>query len=146
MLNHCIIMGRLKEKPELRNTDTGRKVASFTIASQRDVSYRSENNPVDWINCVIWDKAAENFTQWVEKGTKVIVQGRLQTRNWEDIHKQTRNAVEVYVSRWEFAEKKKKDSPDVDAGDYNDGSTPSRPRSNRQARFTELPDDGDLPF
>ena len=149
VLNVCIFEGRMKAKPELQNTkETGRPVCTFTIAVQRNVSRRAENTPTDWFQCVAWDKVAENITRFFDKGDKIIVQGRMQTRNWDDIKGNTRTATELIVREWEFGDaKKKKDDPtDIEADDFNDGDTPSRPKARRQARFTELDDSVDLPF
>lgn len=146
MLNHWSGMGRLKAKPELNKTGSGKSVCSFTLAVQRDVSRQAEENAVDWINCVAWDKKAEQITQHFDKGDPIVVAGRIQTRQWEDMKKQTRTATEVVVENYYYPIKARAKGPDVEADEF-DGTAPSRPRSNRSARFTELPeDDGDLPF
>ena len=150
MLNEVTLIGRLKAKPELRKTnETGKSVCSFTLAVQRDVSRQAENNTVDWINCVAWGSNAEHITQYFDKGKNIVVTGRLTSRVWEDIHKQVRKVNEVVVDHWYYVPRDKaasQDGIDIEVDDEPTGAAPSRPRSNRQARFTELADDVDLPF
>ena len=146
MLNVCTFMGRMKAKPVLNKTSDGKSVCTFTIAVQRDVSQKAEPGSVDWITCTAWENLAKLITQYFDKGDPIIVTGRLQTRPWEDMKKQIRTAYEVNIHSFYWPIKARSKGPDVEA-DEPDGSTPSRPRSNRSARFTELPeDDGDLPF
>jgi len=146
MLNVWTGIGRLKAKPELRTTnESGKSVCSFTLAVQRDVNRQSGERDVDWINCVAWGTTAEHISRYFDKGDPIVVIGRLTTRQWEDIHKQTRTATEVVVDHWYYSIRQKDRSPGVTV-DENAGSAPSRPRSNRQARFTEIADDEELPF
>jgi len=144
MLNYCVMTGRLKAKPELRKTnETGASVCSFTLAVQRDVSKSSGERDVDWINCVAWGSNAEHITRYFDKGNSITVTGRLTTRNWEDIKKQIRTATEVVVDHWYYSPRDREH--DLEDNEPT-GSMPSRPRSNRTARFTEVEDDGELPF
>lgn len=142
MLNYVNVIGRLKAKPELKSTkETGKSVCSFTLAVQRDVNRQSGERDVDWINCVAWGSTAEQITKWFDKGDPIVITGRLTTRDWEDIHKQTRTSTEVIVDRWYYAIRPRDKAPAEP-----DGSSPSRPRSNRQARFHEVDDNDELPF
>jgi len=145
MLNHWEGVGRLKAKPELQTTGSGTPVCTFVLAVQRDVSRQAEQDTVDWITCVAWGKDAENITTYYDKGDPILICGRLQTRNWEDIKKQTRSVTEVKVEKWYRLPRQRDKNPDVVADD-TPGTTPSRPTSNRTARFVEVEDDGDLPF
>ena len=149
MLNIAVLTGRFKADPKLENTKTsGKSVCSFCLAVERDVSKKAEKDTVDWINCVAWGNVAENITKYFVKGDAITVIGRIQTRPWEDIHKNIRTAVEVVVDHFNFPPKarSKQNGIDVVADDQPTGYEPARPRSNRTAKFTELPDDGDLPF
>lgn len=145
MLNDWKGIGRFKAKPELKETKSGISVCTFVLAVQRDVSRQAEQDQVDWITCVAWGKDAETITTWYDKGDPIFVSGRLETRAWEDIKGQTRTVLEVHVQKWYRLPKTRDKNPDVEA-DVTAGSAPSRPTSNRTARFTELPDDGELPF
>ena len=145
MLNDWEGIGRFKEKPELKETANGIKVCTVVLAVQRDVSKQAERDQVDWIPCVFWAKHAEIITTWYDKGDPIFVSGRLQNRYWEDIKGQTRAVLEVHVKSWYRLPKTRDKSPDVEA-EPTAGSVPSRPTSNRTAQFTELPDDGELPF
>lgn len=84
MINNVVLNGRLTRDPELRYTASGIAVATFTVAVDR--SYRNANGErdTDFINCVIWRKAAENFANFTHKGSLVGIQGRLQTRTYEN--------------------------------------------------------------
>jgi len=145
MLNEWSGIGRLKAKPELKETQSGTPVCTVTLAVQRDVSKQAEQDAVDWIPCVFWGKDAETVATWYDKGDPIFVRGRMQTRNWEDIKKQTRSVLECKVEKWYRLPKQRDKNPDVVA-DEAPGTTPSRPTSNRAARFVEVEDDGDLPF
>lgn len=145
MLNDWKGIGRLKAKPELKETKSGTKVCSFVLAVQRDISKQAEQDQVDWITCVAWGKDAETITTWYDKGDPIFVSGRLETRTWEDIKGQNRTVLEVHVQKWYRLPRQRDKSPDVEA-DVPAGAAPSRPTSNRTARFTELADDGELPF
>lgn len=93
MINRVVITGRLTRDPELRYTQSGIAVSSFTVAVDR--SFRSQNGEreADFINCVIWRKSAENFVNFTHKGSMVGIDGRLQTRNYEN-----QQGVRVYVT------------------------------------------------
>ena len=145
MLNRWQGIGRLKKKPEMKDTGNGTKVCTVDLAVDRDVSKQAESVSCDWITCVFWGKDAETVSTWYDKGDPIYVEGRLQNRYWEDIKGQTRAVLEVHVKKWYRLPKTRDKNPDVEP-DVPAGSTPSRPTSNRTARFTELPDDGELPF
>ena len=149
MLNIAAVEGRFKADPLFDKTKTsGKSVCSFCLAVERDVSKKAEKDTVDWINCVAWGSTAENIAKYFKKGDGIIITGRIQTRPWDDIKGNTRTATEIVVDHFNFPIKarSKQDGIDLVADDDYSGKTPSRPRSNRTARFTELPDDGDLPF
>lgn len=146
MLNTWTGIGRLKAKPELSTTKTsGKSVCSFTLAVPRDGSKTAGDQEVDWVNCVAWGNTAEYITKYFDKGDPIIIVGRLQTRTWEDIHKMTRSSTEVVVDRWYYLMRTRPKDPDVEYEEPT-GAAPSRPQSNRTARFTELANDVPLPF
>ena len=84
MLNHITAAGRLTKDPELRRTQNGVAVASFTIACDRDIKDASGNKPTDFIDCVAWRSTAEFIDKYLTRGRMVIVSGRLQMREWTD--------------------------------------------------------------
>lgn len=79
-MNIAIVSGRLGHDPELKYTQAGMAVANFSIASD---SYYKGEKQTEWHNIVVWDKQAENVNQFLKKGSKCLVNGRLQTQSWE---------------------------------------------------------------
>lgn len=99
-LNKVMIIGNLGRDPELRYTPSGTPIASFSVACGRtrvtpDGDRREET---EWFNVVAWNKLAETYSQYLTKGQKVYVEGRLQTRSWEGQDGQKRSRVEVVAS------------------------------------------------
>lgn len=142
MLNNISIMGRLTRDPELRHTQSGTPVASFTLACNRDFNANGKNE-ADFIDIVAWQKAGEFASQYFRKGQLVAVQGRIQSRKWTDKDGNNRIAIEIVAERLHFAEKKA-DS----AATQNHGSAdPSYGDPSSSSGFTELEGgDDDLPF
>ena len=83
-MNKVVLMGRLTRDPELRATSTGRNVCQFSIAVNRNFTNANGEREADFINCVVWDKQAENLVKYQKKGNQIAVDGRIQTRNYED--------------------------------------------------------------
>ena len=100
MLNKVIITGRLVSDPELRYTPSNKAVATARIASPRDYKNQNGERETDFINLVIWGKA-ENFANWIKKGYLVTVEGRLQTRSYENQQGQRVYVTEVNVSNFD---------------------------------------------
>lgn len=100
MLNKVIITGRLVSDPELRYTSSNKAVATARIASPRDYKNQNGERETDFINLVIWGKA-ENFANWIKKGYLVTVEGRLQTRSYENQQGQRVFVTEVNVSNFD---------------------------------------------
>lgn len=103
MLNKAILMGRMCADPELRSTNSGTHVCTFTLAVDR----RGKDDGTDFIEVVTWSKTAEFVSKYFQKGQQVAVVGRIQTRNWEDKQGNKRKAVEVVADEVHFAESKK---------------------------------------
>lgn len=101
MLNKVIITGRLVADPELRYTPSNKAVATARIASPRDFKNQNGERETDFINLVIWGKYAENFANWIKKGYLVTVEGRLQTRSYENQEGQKFYVTEVNVSNFD---------------------------------------------
>ena len=107
MLNVAIIMGRLTRDPELRRTNSGKPVASFTVAVDRDYAPDGQDKETDFIDCVAWQGTAEFVDKYFKKGSMIVVNGRLQLRNWTDKEGNKRRSAEILASNVYFGESKK---------------------------------------
>jgi single-strand DNA-binding protein len=108
MLNHITIMGRLTRDPELRKTNSGTPVASFTVAVDRDYSGKDGGEKeTDFIDCVAWRQAGEFVAKYFTKGSMAVVAGRLQIRGWTDKDGNKRRSAEVVADSVYFGESKK---------------------------------------
>lgn len=106
MLNCAVIMGRLTATPELRTTQSGLSVTSFTVAVDRSYVKPNEERQTDFINVVCWRQTAEFVTKYFRKGSMIAVQGSIQTRNYEDKDGAKRTAVEIVADNVSFCGKK----------------------------------------
>ncbi|MDR3191309.1 MAG: single-stranded DNA-binding protein [Lactobacillaceae bacterium] len=93
MINRVVLVGRLTRDVELRYTTSGAAVGTFALAVNRDFTNANGERETDFINAVIWRKSAENFANFTSKGSLVAVEGRLQTRNYEN-----QQGTRVYVT------------------------------------------------
>jgi single-strand DNA-binding protein len=103
-VNKVILIGNLGRDPELRYTKDGRAVANFTLATSdrwRDKEGASQER-TEWHRIVVWDKQAENCAQYLQKGRSVYIEGRLQTREWEDREGQKRQTTEIVAANVTF--------------------------------------------
>ena len=101
-MNSIILIGRLTKDPDLRYTQAGKAVCSFTLAVDRP--YSGDKKEADFINIIVWNKVGENCAQYLSKGRKVAVQGRLQIRNYEDDKGYKKYITEVVANSVEFLE------------------------------------------
>lgn len=100
MLNRALLVGRLTRDPELRRTGSGKAVTSFNLAVERN--FKSDDQEADFINCVCWGKIAENTERYCSKGSLVSVDGRIQTRNYENNQGQKVYVTEVIADSVQF--------------------------------------------
>lgn len=108
MLNHIVIMGRLVRDPELRRTGTGVAVASFRVAVDRDfVSKDGGERKADFIDCVAWRQTGEFISKYFTKGRMIIVDGRLEMRDWTDKDGNKRTSAEIVVANAYFGDSKR---------------------------------------
>lgn len=105
-MNKALLIGRLTKDPELRATSTGRNVCQFSIAVNRNFTNANGEREADFINCVVWDKQAENLVKYQKKGNQIAVDGRIQTRNYEDKDGKKIYVTEVFVSNVTFLDSK----------------------------------------
>ncbi len=150
MINKVILMGRLTRDPELRHTNSGAPVCSFSIAI--DNGY-GENRQTDFINCVAWNKTAEFVSNYFSKGKMIIVIGRISTRTWEGQDGKKNYATEVVASEVSFGESKRSQegggysAPVQNAPKASAPAAPSFPDAVPDDAFSPLLDtDDDLPF
>lgn len=141
MYNHIGLQGRLTADPELRRTQNGTAITSFTLASDTGRKTKDGKKITNFIDCVAWRAQAEFVTKYLSKGRLVLVEGELTSRNYEDKDGNHRKATEITVSSVHFCDSKKDGQSSgggfADAGGYPDSS----------GDFTEVDDDGgDLPF
>ena len=117
MLNHIVIMGRLTRDPELRHTQAGTAVASFTVAVDRDFKDKETGErKTDFIDCVAWRSTGEFVDKYFAKGRMAVVEGRLQLRDWTDKEGNKRRSAEVLVSSVYFGDSKPKDGDSAEIG------------------------------
>lgn len=104
-MNHWTGIGRLTRDPEVRYTQSGKACAKFTLAIDRRRS-GDGNQQADFIQCVAWEKIAEVISQYVKKGQKIAVEGRIQTRSYDANDGTKRYVTEVVVTYMEFCDSK----------------------------------------
>jgi single-strand DNA-binding protein len=152
-MNHIVIMGRMTRDPELRHTQTGTPVASFTLAVDRPFSSKDGNErQTDFIDVVAWRGTAEFVSKYFAKGQLTAVSGRLQIRDWTDKDNNKRRSAEIVADNVYFTGDRRnaggdrRDDSEQQGGGYraDSGSGYSTPASG--SGFSELDDDGDLPF
>ncbi len=140
MLNRIILMGRLTRDPELRRTQNGTAVTSFSIAVDRDFKNKDTGEKsTDFIDIVAWRQSAEFVCDYFSKGRMAVVEGRLQIRDWTDKDGNKRRSAEVLADNIYFGDSKR--DGDAVGGSYTGGQTA------QSGEFREIDeDDGELPF
>lgn len=134
MLNKIFLMGRMTRNPELRHTQSGTAVASFSLAVERQKS-QDGSKQTDFIDCVAWRGTAEFASKYFTKGRMAVVVGRLQIRDWTDNDGNKRRSAEVVIDELYFGDSRRENN--------NDSTPPATPGN----QFSELEDaDGELPF
>lgn len=121
MLNRVVLVGRLTRDPELRVSQNNVAVATFNLAVNRPFTSQNGERGADFINCVVFRKQAENVNQYVKKGSLVGIDGRIQTRNYENKDGQRVYVTEVVVDNFALLESRK----DREARGQNGGYTPN---------------------
>lgn len=101
-MNKVILIGRLTRDPELRYTGSNTPVTTFSLAVNRPFTNQSGEREADFINCVVWRKLAETVKNYLSQGSQVAVEGRIQTRNYDDQNGQKRYVTEVIVENIDF--------------------------------------------
>ena len=148
MLNKIFIMGRLTRDPELRRTQSGTPVTSFSLAVDRDFKSQSGEKETDFIDVVAWRQTAEFVARYFTKGRMAVVSGRLQIRNWQDKEGNKRRSAEVVADNVYFGESKR-DSMASSGFDQTPPPVSYQAPANPAASSdfsTLMDDDPDLPF
>ena len=159
MLNKIIIMGRLTRDPELRRTQNGTAVTSFSLAVDRDFKSQSGEKETDFIDVVAWRGTAEFVSKYFSKGRMAVVEGRLQIRDWTDREGGKRRSAEVVADNVYFGDSKRDNSGEYGGSSYGAPaygapsggiSAPGRAAASSfggGSDFAEIgEEDGELPF
>jgi single-strand DNA-binding protein len=166
MLNKIVIMGRLAKDPELRYTQSQTPVASFTVAVDRDFKNQDGSRSTDFIDCVAWRQGGEFVSKYFHKGSMIVLEGSLQSRQWQDRDGNKRTSWEINVEHAYFGESKREDrgesygtqrptesrsygNPNVSAGGVEDlgpGAGVGNPFTQTQQQSMEDDWEGALPF
>lgn len=137
-MNNVVLAGRLCGDPELKMTQTGTEFATFTLACDRRFKDASGQKQTDFIYCKAWSKTAVFVSTYFHKGDGLVLNGRIETRRYEDKNGDTRTAVEVVADNVEFAQGKKSDGVAA-------AQAAPHPAAG-QTDFEEIVDDEELPF
>ena len=155
MLNKVFIMGRLTRDPELRRTQSGTAVTSFSLAVDRDFKSQSGEKETDFIDVVAWRSTAEFVAKYFSKGRMAVVEGRLQIRDWKDKDGNNRRSAEVVADNIYFGDAKRDGAGSYDSapaygapsGGYNAPMGGYAAPMGGASAFSEIDEeDGDLPF
>ena len=142
MLNKIIVMGRLGRDPELRRTQAGTAVASFSLAVDRDFKDKTTGERAcDWIDVVAWRQTGEFAARYLTKGRMVVVEGRLQMRDYTARDGSKRRAAEVVADSVYFADSRQTAPPPSEGNAY-EAALPEGPSN----ELRDLDHDGELPF
>ena len=123
-MNNVTLMGRLTRDPELKYSQAGKAYCRFTVAVNRDFN----KDEADFINCLAFGKTAETIAEWLGKGRRIALHGRIQTGNYENKNGDKVNTFKVVADRFEFVDSAKSDT------------------NNNQKNSDEVADDEDFPF
>ena len=150
--NKVILIGNMTADPELKQTQGGVSVCSFSIAVNRRFAKPDQGQQnVDFINIVTWRQQAEFVSRYFKKGNPILICGQLQTRSWSDNQGQKRYATEVVADEVSFVASATQTAAQGGSQPAQTGYTPDAygaPAFNNapSANFEEIPNDGDLPF
>lgn len=143
MYNNVVLVGRICQEPELKQTPSNVSVCSFSLAVDRDFKTKGVEKQTDFLDCVIWRQQAEFLCRYGSKGSLILVDGSIQTRTYVDKEGKNRRVWEIQADKVKLLGK-------------NEDTTQPTPAASQDAQpsyssggaedFTELDDDGDLPF
>ncbi|SON68011.1 single-strand DNA-binding protein [Latilactobacillus sakei] len=149
MINRVVLVGRLTRDVDLRYTQSGNAVGQFNIAVNRNFTNANGDREADFLNCIIWRKSAENLSNFTHKGSLIGIDGRLQTRNYENKEGQRVYVTEVVVDNFSLLDSKASGEA---SGKQSANHTQNKPQQNNQSdpfanngQAIDISDD-DLPF
>lgn len=153
-LNKVILGGRLTAEPELRQTQQGTAVCSFSVAVNRRFAKNGSEKQTDFINCVAWRNSAEFISHYFHKGSAICIVGSLQSRSWTDQQGQKRYATEVMVDEANFVDSAADSRSASGTSAYNpyagapasNGAPAFSTAGEETPKFEEMINDDDLPF
>lgn len=145
MVNKVILIGNLGQDPEVRHTNSGQPVANLRIATSRRVKDRDGNwnDQTEWHTVVCFARLAELAGQYLRKGSKVFIEGRLQTRSWDDREGKKQYRTEVVCENLKFLDSR---GAGGGAGELNAGGPPPAGNAGRGDDAQDFPGDDDIPF
>lgn len=148
MLNKIFIMGRLTRDPELRRTQNGTAVTSFSLAVDRDFKSQSGEKETDFIDVVAWRNTAEFVCSYFTKGRMAVVEGRLQIRDWTDREGGKRRSAEVVADNIYFGDSKRDSGGDLGGSSRETPPVPGQTSAPAGwSDFSEIGEnDSELPF
>ena len=152
MLNVVAIMGRLVADPELRTTPAGVNVCQFRIACDRNFARQGEQRQADFVDIVAWRAQADFVCKYFSKGSLIVINGRIQTRNYQDKNGNNRTAFAVVAENINFGGSKGTSSAKVDDGGEAAPRSDAWPKADPPANyggvddFAVIDDNDDLPF
>lgn len=147
-LNKVILMGRVTQDLELKSTQSGIAVLSFTVAVEQSFAKQGEEKKADFISCVAWKQNAEFISKYFAKGRMIAIEGNLRTRTYEDKNGSKHYVTEVYIDSVSFTGEPKQDGMKQN-NTYSQSATTGNPVINIGdiSDFEEiLSDDGTIPF
>lgn len=144
MLNVVVLMGRLVADPQLRQTTTGKNVASFRVACDRGRRDANGQTQADFFDVTAWDKIAEFVAKYFAKGSLIAIDGRLQSRNYQDKSGSNRTAIEILAHNVHFAGAKNQAAQPTPTREPDVAPPPASATS--LDSFAPIDDTGDLPF
>lgn len=137
MINRVVLVGRLTRDPELRRTQNGTAVASFTLAIDNRLKDANGQYTTSFIPCVVWNQQAENCVRFIHKGSLVGIEGRLNQRTYQNKEGNNVQVIEVMCDSVQYLDPKKQEEPSQEA--------PTPTVETGKTKNVDVPDD-DLPF
>jgi single-strand DNA-binding protein len=145
-MNKAILMGRLTRDPELRTTASQIPVCSFTLAIDRRFKNANGEYEADFIPVVVWRQQAEFCSKYFQKGSRMAVVGRIQTRSWDDAEGKRRNMTEVVADEVYFTESKRSSNRDSEQTRSQSGKNADASENDSNGFLPGPDDDTTLPF
>lgn len=136
-MNKVFLIGRLTADPELRYTSSNLPVASFSLAVNRSFTSQSGEREADFINIVVWNKQAENCKNYLNKGSQVAIDGRIQVSKYQDQSGQNRYRTEVVANNVQFLDTKASREQRVENSSVN----PYNLGEQKEVNLNDIPDD-----